>query len=173
MVSPFALRHPPLSGNFPARNRIIAGLSRGCLVIQAAQKSGASITAKFALEQGKEVFVVPGPIDDMFNVGGHALLQQGAKLVTCAEDILSEFHETFPLRAQQMQSQSILQQSLLESRINQNIDPLVLLCKKSCSLEELASLSGLTLEDVQTKMFDLQLEGKVTQNFAGLWQACP
>jgi DNA processing protein len=165
LISPFALTHQPLQGNFPARNRIIAGISRGCLVVQAAQKSGARITATYALEQGKEVFVVPGPIDDAFNGGGHALVQQGAKLVTSAQDIVSEFHETFSVgsRVQLPSSATAVEPAV--------VDPLVTLCKNPISLEDLAILSGLSLFEIQSKMFDLQLEGHVAQNFAGLWQA--
>ncbi|MFC1842151.1 DNA-processing protein DprA [Candidatus Dependentiae bacterium] len=91
LVSPFKLETVARPGNFPARNRVIAGLSLGCVVVQAAKKSGASITAQFALDQGREVFAVPGPIDDELSLGCHTLIQQGAKLVSCAEDILCEF----------------------------------------------------------------------------------
>ena len=90
LVSSFPIETHAKPGNFPARNRIIAGLSRGCLVVQAAQKSGARITAQFALEQGREVFAVPGPIDDELSLGCHGLIQQGAKLTGLVEDIFAE-----------------------------------------------------------------------------------
>lgn len=90
IVSPFPLATEPLRGNFPARNRIIAGLSEGCIVVQAAEKSGASITANFALEQGKQVYAVPGSIFDEFSEGCHSLIKQGAKLVSNTNDILEE-----------------------------------------------------------------------------------
>jgi len=91
LISPFKLSAVARPGNFPARNRVIAGLSLGCVVVQAAKKSGASITAQFALEQGREVFAIPGPIGDELSLGCHMLISQGAKLISCAEDILTEF----------------------------------------------------------------------------------
>ncbi len=91
LVSPFPLTMHASAYSFPARNRIIAGMSSGCIVVQAAAKSGALITAQFALEQGRDVFAVPGPIEDPVSAGCHALIQQGAKLVTCAEDIMGEY----------------------------------------------------------------------------------
>ena len=81
----------PNKGNFPARNRIIAGLSHGCLVVQAAKKSGAKITAEFALNQGKQVFAIPGPINSELQTGCHELIKQGAKLVEDVDDIMEEF----------------------------------------------------------------------------------
>lgn len=85
---------PPLPHHFPERNRLISGLGYGCLVIEAQKKSGSLITALFALEQGKEVFVIPGPIDQPNFEGAHSLIQQGAKLVFCIKDIIEEL----PLR---------------------------------------------------------------------------
>ena len=91
IVSPFALTMAAHPGNFPARNRIIAGLSKGCIVVQAAQKSGARITADFALNQGRTVFAVPGMIDDPVSIGCHELIRQGATLISSAHDVLVDF----------------------------------------------------------------------------------
>ncbi|MCU0666571.1 MAG: DNA-processing protein DprA [Candidatus Omnitrophica bacterium] len=90
VISEFPLAAQPLRGNFPRRNRVISGLSLGTLVIEAAQNSGALITADFALEQGRDVFCLPGKIDSSLSLGPNKLIQQGAKLVCSKEDILEE-----------------------------------------------------------------------------------
>jgi DNA protecting protein DprA len=96
LVSIFPLSTPPAKHNFPNRNRIISGLSNGCVVIQAGPSSGALITAKFALDQGRQIFALPGTIHDELSDGCHRLIQQGAKLITNAQDILDEFGDASP-----------------------------------------------------------------------------
>lgn len=84
------VRSPPLSGSFPQRNRLISGMSLGVVIIEAALQSGALITARHAMEQGREVFAVPGPVDSRMSRGCHRLIRDGAKLVETADDVLEE-----------------------------------------------------------------------------------
>ena len=90
LVSEFPPRTPPLKGHFPQRNRIISGLSLAVVIVEAAERSGSLITARFALDQGRAVLAVPGNVLGGRNCGSHALLRDGAKLVECADDILEE-----------------------------------------------------------------------------------
>ncbi len=92
LISEFPMTMPPLKSNFPMRNRIISGLSRGVLVIEARENSGALITANCALDEGRDIFVLPGAADSAGFRGSHSLIKDGAKFVTSAADILDEFN---------------------------------------------------------------------------------
>ena len=90
LISELPMDFPVRAENFPRRNRIISGLALGTLVIEASNRSGALITARNAAEQGRDVFVLPGPVGSLQSMGANALIRDGGRLVTCAEDILSE-----------------------------------------------------------------------------------
>ena len=157
LVSAFPLELEPLKGNFPARNRIISGMSKGTVVVQAAQKSGALITAQYALEQGRSVFAVPGPIDDPLSKGCNGLLKKGACLVDDACDILHEF------------GISADRQSVLFPVDDAVID-LLSLCKIPRTLDDIVQETGVNEQELTVTLFELQMQGVIEQNFAGLWQ---
>lgn len=173
LVSSFALNSSALPGNFPARNRIIAGLSKGCIVIQAAEQSGALITAQYALEQGRDVFAVPGLITDHLSVGCHVLLQQGALLVQSSDDILREYGVNLKSKKQQVCSEvKVTSECSADKQLAQTWDKeLVLLCKTPKSMDELIAVTHRDYAQLTTQLFELQIAGLVTQNFMGMWEA--
>lgn len=165
IVSSFAMGIQPEARCFPIRNRIISGLSVGCLVLQAASKSGALITAQFSLEQGREVFAVPGSIYDPLSAGCHDLIKQGAKLVGTSEDIQEEFSWLIhPVKsAMHDPVASHVKVSGLEQQLLQ-----VLVTEKS--VQDLVDALGVDQAVLHDKLFDLSLEGVVEQGFTGLWK---
>jgi DNA processing protein len=165
IVSCFPLQTQPIPSNFPARNRIIAGLSQGTVVVQAATKSGALITADFAVEQGREVFAVPGSIEYGLHDGCHNLIQQGAKLVTCAHDIIVELG--FDIGSQQQVDSQLLLPLSGSCSYEKSILEITLV---ATSTETLLSKIDLSLDDLMLKLFNLSLEGKITQDMMGLWK---
>lgn len=167
VVSSFPVRTAPCPGNFPARNRIIAGLSSGVIVVQASRKSGARITAQFALEQGRDVFSVPGPIDNELSEGCHALIQEGAKLVAEPLDILQEW--AIEERDDGKKHEAGDQYGAL----SQTDDPIKIALMKACmhpqSVDNLALQLNCSVLDIQRHLFDLQIAGLIEQDFTGLW----
>lgn len=147
---------PPWKGNFPARNRIIAGLSLGVLIVEAAVKSGALITADFALESGREVFAIPGPITSPNSKGTNNLIKQGAKLVDQVGDILEEF--SIPEEdAVSFEQPNLFKMTPDEQAIYDCLswEPL--------RIEELIEKTGWTASKVQTVLTFLELNGLIEQ----------
>jgi len=171
VISAFPFRALPDKGNFPARNRIISGLSLGTVIIQAAEKSGALITAQYALEQGRQVFAVPGSITDPLSAGCHALIKDGAKLVTCVRDIVEEFG--MPDEAICEGKQEVVEsfKSGTNGEIQGSIEHYLLAyLQEPQTIDTLLEQTKNSIAILQGELFELQLEGIVTQNHAGYWQ---
>ncbi|MEO6422189.1 MAG: DNA-processing protein DprA [Candidatus Nitrotoga sp.] len=157
LVSEFSLGTPPLAANFPRRNRIISGFSLGCLVVEASLQSGSLITARMALEQGRDVFAIPGSIHAPQTKGCHYLIKQGAKLVECAQDILEELG-LFSAR-------KTLQSSVLEEHpllMHLGFDPV--------DMDSLSQRSGLTIGALSAILLQLELDGEIATLPGGLYQ---
>jgi len=147
IVSELVPGTPPQPQFFPLRNRIISGLSRAVLVVEAGEKSGSLITARCALDQGRDVLAVPGNVLSGRNRGGHALMRDGAKIVESADDILEELGMPAPAR----------------TGATAPDDPVLagLPAGESCDLEAISERTGLTPTRLLPKLFDLEMRGLV------------
>ena len=161
MLSEYALGTPPLPPNFPIRNRIIAGLSRGTLVVEAALQSGSLITARLALEAGRDVFAIPGSIHSPQARGCHALIKQGAKLVDSAQDILEELRlaPAQPPAASAGAAPGGRQDPLLAAL---GFDPV--------ALESLVARTGWPPSELNARLLELELDGRVARLPGQLFQ---
>jgi DNA processing protein len=142
---------------FPRRNRIISGLSVGTLIVEAAIKSGSLITARCALEQNREVFALPGSIHNPLSAGCHHLIQQGAKLVTCVEDINEEFQHLTLSTADNKEDklEKNMLQSLASDKLLDSVDFEV------TPLDIVAQRSGIEVADVMSQLLEYELRGIV------------
>ena len=154
IISEYPPATPPLAGHFPGRNRIISGLSRGVLIVEAAERSGSLITGDFALEQGRELFAIPGALQSPNSKGTNRLLKEGAQLVTEPADIL---HNLWP------QQTSRQQQSAVDSFADQlDSDSLCIyhqLGHEPLHIDEIGRKCGLTPMEVSAILLDLELRG--------------
>ena len=168
LISEFPLGTPPLMANFPRRNRIISGLTRGTLVVEAALKSGSLITARLAAEQGKEVFAIPGSIHSPQSRGCHALIKQGAKLVELAQDVLEELNLVPAGLSQSPDSMEATDDP--DAERSQENPLLAALGFDAVSLDELQARTGLDTPGLQTQLLELELEGWVARLPGGYFQ---
>jgi len=161
LISEFPLATPPIASNFPRRNRIISGMSIGCLVVEASLQSGSLITARLAMEQGRDVFAIPGSIHSPQSKGCHALIKQGAKLVETGRDILEELSGLIatpvppPVTAEPEGKDSGLLELI-------GYDPV--------SMDALSMRSGLTVSQLSAMLLTLELQGRITALPGGLFQ---
>ncbi len=153
IVSEFPLGMTPIRGSFPARNRIISGLSLGVLVTEGATQSGAKITASHAAAQGREVFAVPGPITSQMSAAPADLIKMGAKLVYKVDDILEELN--IESRVKYQKSRKILPESPEEEKL------LALIQDEAKHLDQLVRESGLETGKVASIMSLMEIKGKV------------
>jgi DNA processing protein len=169
IVSEFPLGTPPLTANFPRRNRIISGLSRGTLVVEAALQSGSLITARLAAEQGKEVFAIPGSIHSPQSRGCHALIKQGAKLVEVAQDVLEELRLVPAGSGAAPAAPPECDEA--DATAGSRNDPLLeALGFDAVSLDAVQARTGLDTAHLQAKLLELELDGQVARLPGGLFQ---
>ena len=164
IVSEFALGTPPLTANFPRRNRLIAGLSQGTLVIEAAPQSGSLITARLAAEQGKEVFAIPGSIHSPLSRGCHLLIKQGAKLVESAQDVLEEL-PALPGKLLRPEMDGANRPPDSTPAFDAQPDPPLLraLGFDPASLDELQARTGLATAALQAQLLELEMGGDLAR----------
>lgn len=164
LVSEYPLGTPPLAENFPRRNRLIAGLSHGTLVVEAALQSGSLITARLASEQGREVFAIPGSIHSPQSRGCHQLLRQGAKLVESAQDVLEDLRASVPGSGEAALAEAATPAGhpgdpLLEAM---GFDPV--------GLDALQARTGWPTEQLQARLLELELGGRIGRLPGGQYQ---
>ncbi len=169
LVSEYPLGTPPLTANFPKRNRLIAGLAQGTLVVEAALKSGSLITARLCNEQGKEVFAIPGSILAAQSRGCHALIKQGATLVESAQDILDELNwpgctdDTNKIATNACSTRP-------EGHFDVNDGLLEALGTDPVGLDALQARTGLDTAALQAGLMGLELDGLAARLPGGLFQ---
>jgi len=162
LLSEFPPGVKPLPQHFPRRNRIISGLCLGTMVIEAAAKSGSLITARYALEQDREVFAIPGPINNPLNSGCHGLIQQGAKLTTSIEDVFSELPalaQTYKPNLDCLKNHHPL--------CNENQKLIECLEYTPMAIELIIEKSGLTPEQVSSMLTEIEIGGRVVSDAFG------
>ena len=178
MISPFPLGTPPKAAHFPLRNRIVSGLSLGVLVVEAADRSGSLITARLAMEQGREVFAIPGSIHNPMARGCHRLIRQGARLVESADEILEELapqlqaalfeHDPVEKMQASMSSTSRVGDEPALSEEAQQV--WAVLDFAPVSLDVLAQSVSLPLPTVQSILLELELAGRVEKLPGGFYK---
>jgi DNA processing protein len=169
IVSSFAVGTPAIGNNFPRRNRLISGLARGVLVVEAAMQSGSLITARLAGEQGRDVFAIPGSIHSPLAKGCHRLIKQGAKLVESAQDVLEELGE-LPQRNAAPGNSIAAPRTVAGVGDADSQNLLQQLGHDECDVDVLCQRTGLTAARVCAMLLQLELEGSVASLPGGRYQ---
>lgn len=174
LLSEYPLGTPPLAHHFPQRNRILCGLSGGTLVVEAALQSGSLITARLCIDQGKEVFAIPGSIHSPQSKGCHSLIRQGAKLVESAQDILEEFPSWSSVTCHTPSPSISPHHELLEAQSPAaNACPvLVAMGFDPVHLDLLQSRTGWSTQQLQVRLMELELQQQIARLPGGLFQRC-
>ncbi len=161
----------PRPGNFPQRNRIISGMSTGVLIVEAAKKSGSLITAKLALEQGRDIFAIPGSIHNPLAKGTHSLIKQGAKLVESVDDIIDELAPiaSIVLNKSVSQKSNLKEYGVMEPEYKLLLDSMAY---EIVTVDNLVKFSGLTAEVVSSMLLILELQGLVESLQGGKYCRC-
>lgn len=166
VISEFPPLTPPLPQNFPQRNRIISGLSFGTLVIEAAKQSGSLITARFAMEQGREVFAIPGSILNSMSSGCHSLIKQGAKLVETIEDILEEIQDQ--ITSEYFTNTQTRDNEKSTDKLDKKHKKILeLIGYEPISIDELVTKSGLTADELCSMLLTMEISGFVQSQLGG------
>ena len=183
ILSEYPLGAEPRSYHFPRRNRILSGLSLGVLVVEAHERSGSLITAYQALEQGREVYAIPGPVHHITSRGTHRLIREGAALVETPEEVIVSIAEHSGVLQYQTKKESHPKSfdSILPRVENQSTLPRIeesdesnalvkILKTQSCDYEGLFELSNMEPHDFARALTELEIEGKVRKNFSGYFE---
>jgi DNA processing protein len=167
VVSEFALGTPPVAGNFPRRNRLLSGLSQGCLVVEATIHSGSLITARLAGEQGREIFAIPGSIHSPFSKGCHKLIKEGAKLVEVAQDILEELHLA---PAADLSWRDGDEAAPIPGATSDPERVMAALGFDTAAVDDLCQRTSFSAERVLAALLELELSGRVAPMLGGRYQ---
>ena len=157
IITEFPMGTPPEAKNFPVRNRIISGMSKGVLVVEAAKRSGSLITASFALNQGREVFAIPGSVESLRSKGTHYLIKQGAKLVEDVYDIIEEFGIDWEEKGVGQQKKEHIRLDSREKRIYE------CLSEYPVSVDEIIRKTDMDASEVLSNLLKMELKGIITQ----------
>lgn len=171
LVSEMPLGWEPRARDFPRRNRLVAGISLGVVIVEAAKRSGSLITARLALEQNREVFAVPGSPLDPRAEGGNALIQQGAKLITGADDIVAELETTNPAQASLFENEAEDSELVLdwsEPSEDERGSLMGALSHTPTAIDELIQMTGIAASAMQMLLLELELAGRIERSGAQL-----